>query len=248
MSGPAIPQPSPASGQSAKGHARQLAKRLLSWHLPVLPTTRPLFAALYVFHISLRSAIGWSLRFLWFEPLFRSQCTRVGDRFRMEQLPYLLGRGEIVIGDRVQFSGKPSIAFSGRFCNHPQLRIGDGCFVGHNCTFAIASDVEVGNHCLISGSVRISDFDGHPTSARLRREGETFDAGTRPLPVRIGNDVWIGHGAVVLKGVSIGDRAVIGARAVVTSDVPADVVVAGVPARIVKHLGPQFPQSARDAS
>jgi maltose O-acetyltransferase len=55
--------------------------------------------------------------------------------------------------------------------------------------------------------------------------------------VRIGNNVWIGSGAVILKGVTIGDRAVVGARAVITSDVPSDVVMAGNPARIIKRLG-----------
>jgi maltose O-acetyltransferase len=64
------------------------------------------------------------------------------------------------------------------------------------------------------------------------------------LPVIIGDDVWIGHGAVILKGVTIGDRAVIGAGAVVTRGVPADTVVAGNPARVVKRLTKENPQSA----
>ncbi len=62
---------------------------------------------------------------------------------------------------------------------------------------------------------------------------------TQPIDaVHIGDDVWIGQGAIVLKGVTIGHRSVVGAGAVVTKDVPADVVVAGNPARIVKHLAP----------
>ena len=76
-----------------------------------------------------------------------------------------------------------------------------------------------------------------------RRSGVTFTA-DNVLPVTIGNDVWIGHGAVILKGVRIGDRSVVGARAVVTRDVPADTVVAGNPARVVKSLIHKLPQSA----
>ena len=62
--------------------------------------------------------------------------------------------------------------------------------------------------------------------------------------MRIGDDVWIGGGSLILKGVSIGDRAIIAARSVVTKDVPADTVVAGNPARIVKQLFSPAPPSA----
>ena len=103
--------------------------------------------------------------------------------------------------------------------------------------------MQIGNHCLIAGGVRIADFDGHPLGADERRAGATFAAET-VLPVIIGDDVWIGHGAVILKGVNIGDRAVIGARAVVTRDVPADTVVAGNPARVIKSLMNEIAQSA----
>jgi acetyltransferase-like isoleucine patch superfamily enzyme len=99
----------------------------------------------------------------------------------------------------------------------------------------VGNAVQIGCHCLIAGGVRISDFDGHSIDAGERRNG-------LPAPIEsvkqvtVGNDVWIGHGAIILKGVTIGDRAIIGARAVVTKDVQADTVVAGNPARVVKSL------------
>lgn len=83
------------------------------------------------------------------------------------------------------------------------------------------------------------DPAGHPTDAARRRAHEP----TPPdaiAPVSIGDDVWIGTGAIILKGVSVGDRAIVAARAVVTKDVPADAVVAGNPARVVSTLAPEL--------
>ncbi len=229
--------------QAGRHYPRLIAKRLLQWHLPVGPISRPFFALLYQLHVVARAAMGWALRFFWYEPLWRSQCLKIGERFCMEQLPYLTGSGEIVIGNDVRFSGKPSFAFSSRHTRRPKLSIGHGSFLGHNCALTVAEQVQIGNHCLLAGGVRIADFDGHPLDANQRRAGATC-ATASVLPVTLGDDVWIGHGAIILKGVTIGDRAVIGARAVVTHDVPADTVVAGNPARIVRNLISDIPQSA----
>lgn len=217
------------------GLLKRLARGLLHLRLPVVGPTRVLFAALYSLHVGIREGLIWALRFFWYEPLFRSQCVRVGDRFQMEQLPYLTGKGSIVIGDGVRLSGKPSIGFSNRFHALPTLEIAEGTFIGHNCSFNAANSIRIGKHCLLAGGVSVRDFDGHPLDAALRRAHQpTPPEGVRP--VVIGDDVWVGAGAVIMKGVTIGDRAIVGAAAVVTRDVPADTVVAGNPARIVKWL------------
>jgi maltose O-acetyltransferase len=153
----------------------------------------------------------------------------------MEQLPYLTGKGRIVIGDRVRLSRKPSIGFSNRFDALPELTIGDNTFIGHLCSFNIARKVTIGNHCLLAASARIYDVDAHPLDAARRRANEPFPVENNE-PVFIGDDVWVGTGALILKGVTIGSRSIVGAGAVVTRDVPPDVVVAGNPARIIKHL------------
>jgi maltose O-acetyltransferase len=79
-----------------------------------------------------------------------------------------------------------------------------------------------------------------PLDAERRRAGEPSPPES-VRPVVIGNDVWIGTGAVILKGVTVGDRSVIAARAVVTRDVRPDAVVAGNPARVVKYLSENKP-------
>ena len=153
----------------------------------------------------------------------------------MELLPYLSGHGRIVIGDRVRISGKPSIAFSNRLNAQPELRIGDGTFIGHGCHFGIAESIQIGRNCLLAGGASVRDLDGHPIDAALRRSGEpTPPTGVRAVVIE--DDVWIGANAIILKGVTIGARSIVGAGAVVSRDVPPDCVVAGNPARVVKEL------------
>jgi acetyltransferase-like isoleucine patch superfamily enzyme len=218
------------------GTLKRVAQAVLRLHVPVGPVTRPLFRALYALHVGVREGLLWLLRFVWFEPLFRSQCSAVGRGLVMESLPYIVGCGKITLGDNVRMSGKPSFAFLNRWEDAPQLIIGDHSVVGHGCIIAVGSSVRIGKDCLLAGGVSISDHDGHPIDAVLRR--------TSPPPpvaikaVELGDDVWIGAGARILKGVSIGDRSIVGAGAVVTKSVPADVIVAGNPARVIKSLAP----------
>lgn len=224
---------------------KSLARAALHFHVPVAGAARPAFGALYCVHAALREAIGFALRLFWFEPLFRSQCEQVGDRFYMEQLPYLAGKGTIRLGEGVRLSGKPSILFGNRFRDRPELIIGDHTFIGHECSFRIADSVRIGRHCLLAGGVVIQDCDGHPLDAMHRRAGE-------PTPldqireVSIEDDVWIGGRATILKGVTIGARSIVAAGAIVTKSVPPDSIVAGNPARIVRRLADCVTPSAKN--
>jgi len=208
---------------------------VLSWHMPVNALTRPIFRGLYQVHVFLRELVIWVPRFFWYEPLFRSRCVSVGERLRMELLPYITGDGPMVLGDRVRLSGKPSITFSGHGSEQGTLTVGNDTFIGHGCAFKVSASITIGDHCLIAGGVEMATHDGHPLAAADRLANSAIPEKS-VRPIRIGNQVWIGGGAVILKGVTIGDRSIVGARAVVTKSVPADVVVAGNPAVIVKRL------------
>jgi len=92
--------------------------------------------------------------------------------------------------------------------------------------------ISIGNDCLIGDFVSIMDCDFHDLDPATRRTG-----GGARSPITIGNNVWISTGATILKGVTIGDNSVVGARSVVTRSIPANSVAAGNPAKIVRHLG-----------
>ncbi len=110
------------------------------------------------------------------------------------------------------------------------IRLGRNAFINYHCIFLDCALIEIGNDVQIGPAVQLYTAQ-HPLDADVCRSGLES-----ARPIRIGNDVWIGGGAVVLPGVTIGDRSVVGAGSVVMHSVPADSVVAGNPARVVRTL------------
>ena len=108
--------------------------------------------------------------------------------------------------------------------------IGDFFYANFNLVIVDDIDVFIGDHVMIAPNVTIS-VTGHPVHPALRQDGSQFS-----LPVHIGNDVWIGSGAVILPGVHIGEGSVIGAGSVVTRDIPAGVVACGAPCRVMRPI------------
>lgn len=130
--------------------------------------------------------------------------------------------GVISLGSDVSIGrGVQIVAQQGRINIHDNVHIGDGCIL------VCRSGIDIGAETLIAEYVVIRDQD-HETSSRPVRH-----AGFRTAPVRIGRDVWLGCKATVLRGVTICDGAVVGAHALVRSDVPAGMLAVGVPARVV---------------
>ncbi|WP_338073404.1 acyltransferase [Halioglobus japonicus] len=95
-----------------------------------------------------------------------------------------------------------------------------------------SDEITVGDGTMFANGVYVTDSDWHQIYDRMERD-------PLPTPVHIGRNVWLGDHATVLKGVTIGENSVVAARAVVTRDVPANVVVAGNPAKVVKELDPE---------
>ena len=111
------------------------------------------------------------------------------------------------------------------------IRLGAGVFLNFNCVILDVVEVTIGDRTQIGPGVQILTAD-HPRDAATRASGLEFGR-----PVRIGRNVWIGAGAIVLPGVSIGDDAVIGAGSVVTRAVPAGATAFGNPARVQGRPG-----------
>jgi len=125
------------------------------------------------------------------------------------------------------------------FCDYgTNIRLGDGAFLNFNCVILDVVTVTIGARTQIGPAVQIYAAD-HPRDAGTRRAGLEFGR-----PVHIGEDVWIGGGAIILPGIRIGDGAVVGAGSVVTRDVGAGVIVVGNPARPVSRNGGDSDRSA----
>jgi len=118
------------------------------------------------------------------------------------------------------------------FCDYgTNIQVGHNVFFNFNCVVLDVAEVALGDRVFVGPAVQIYTAD-HLQEAAARRADLEFGR-----PVRIGSDVWIGGGALILPGVSIGSRSVIGAGSVVTRDVPDDVLAAGNPTRIIRELG-----------
>jgi len=116
------------------------------------------------------------------------------------------------------------------YCDYgSNIHLGERVFFNFNCVVLDVCPVRIGDYTLFGPAVQILT-PLHPMNAELRRK-EEYGA-----PIEIGSDVWVGAGALILPGVRIGDRAVIGAGSVVTRDVPAGVVAAGNPCRVIRAI------------
>lgn len=118
------------------------------------------------------------------------------------------------------------------YCDYGDgIRIGARTFVNFNCTMLDGAPIAVGDDCLIASGVQLITAT-HPIDPDPRRA-----ALEQALPVTIGDGVWLGAGAIVCPGVSIGENTAVGAGSVVTRDLPAGVVAYGNPARVAREIG-----------
>ncbi|MCE9683699.1 sugar O-acetyltransferase [Halomonas alkalisoli] len=117
------------------------------------------------------------------------------------------------------------------YCDYGgNISLGERVFFNFNCVILDVAQVTIGNHVLFGPGVQVYTAT-HPLDAEQRRSG--LEAAK---PITIGDDVWIGGGAILSPGVTIGARSVIGAGSVVTKDIPADVFAGGNPCRVIRSL------------
>ncbi len=210
---------------------RDAARRIESSRLPLPRFLNPLLRFGFTAQQMIMQGLRWSLSYFLYEPLFRGRCVSVGTRFRVWRMPFVVGHARVVIGDNVNFFGKIDI-FSGRQCDEPRLVLGNRVDIGHNVVFVVNKEIVIEDDVNVASGVRFMDSDAHPreTMARIADLPAPVD---EIKPVRIGRYAWIGQHSFIMKGVTVGEGAIIGVNSVVVNDIPAYSVAMGNPARVV---------------
>lgn len=152
-------------------------------------------------------------------------CTRVGRLPRVYGRPRITNLGEIVVGDKFLFF---SNTVTSEMVAYPEgrIEIGSDVFINYGASLSAHRLVRIGDGCQIGSYACLMDNDYHRVEDRSQ-PGES-------IPIVLGKNVWLGVRVIVLKGVTIGENAVIGAGSVVTKNVPAHCLAAGVPAKVVR--------------
>jgi galactoside O-acetyltransferase len=217
---------------------RSIAKGVRSSNLPVPGLFSPVLRALFHVTSATANAGRWGFSYFWREPLFRARCEKVGKRFRLWRLPFVVGHTHISIGDDVNFFGKVDI-FSGSIFDQPRLIIQNRVDIGHNVVFVVNKEIVIEDDVNVASGVRFMDTDAHPRDV-MDRIADLPPKAEEIKPVRICRRSWIGQNSFILKGVTVGEGAVIGVNSVVMTDIPPYSVAVGNPARVVaKNLDRQ---------
>jgi acetyltransferase-like isoleucine patch superfamily enzyme len=170
--------------------------------------------------------LGW--RYLW-----RRFLTPAGWRWETD--------GPVFFGTRLQLQiGKRAMVRFGRFswigdgtkirCHEGVVEIGEKTVMGQECTISAYKRVRIGEQCVIADRAMFIDFD----HGVVEVERPIRLQGIYKRDCIVGSNVWIGYGACFLRGIRVGDNAIVGTNSVVTRDVPANAVVGGVPAKVIR--------------
>jgi acetyltransferase-like isoleucine patch superfamily enzyme len=213
---------------------RPLARSIIYRSAAPPAALRPVLSAVVDAEFLAREAYEFARRSLVATPLFLSRCASHGVRVAVDRLPYMTGPCRIEVGDDVRISGLINISPDTH--GNPTLKIGNGVFIGHGCSFDIADRIEIGNFVAIGSMTYLADTDGHATGHWDKPVWEVKASPSDIAPVVIEDGVQIGKRCLILKGVRIGARSIIGNGSVVRSDIPPDSVVLGNPARVVRRL------------
>ncbi|MEA2364925.1 MAG: hypothetical protein QOE69_998 [Thermoleophilaceae bacterium] len=158
---------------------------------------------------------------------------RLGSKLRLDGLAFIGPGCSLEVGPRATIElGRWSWVGHGcKLRSHEgTISIGAKTVLGQECTISSYQHVSIGRECVVADRVMMIDFD----HGMVEVDRPIRLQGIYKRDVRVGNNVWIGYGACILRGVTVGDNAVIGTNAVVTRDVPANAVVGGVPARVLR--------------
>ncbi len=177
--------------------------------------------------------LNWRYARLLWRYSWRRLLTRAGWRWRTDGFVFFGRKLELQTarGAEIRFGRFVWIGDGSKIrCHEGEVEIGEKTVMGQECTISAYRRVRIGEQCVIADRAMFIDFD----HGVVEVERPIRVQGIYMRDVEVGSNVWIGYGACVLRGVRVGDNAIVGTNSVVTKDVPANAVVAGIPARIIR--------------
>jgi acetyltransferase-like isoleucine patch superfamily enzyme len=175
------------------------------------------------------------LRLAWLKLRWRGRLQTDGIAFVCPKVTFEIGKDARVVLGRWSWLGHGTKIRA----HEGEVVIGAKSVLGQECTISAYQHVSIGRECIVADRAMLIDFD----HGVVEVERPIRLQGIYKRDVRVGHNVWMGYGACVLRGVTVGDNAIVGTSAVVTKDVPDNAVVAGVPARLIRMR--EAPRSLR---
>ena len=175
------------------------------------------------------------LRWLWLKVRWRGRLQTDGLCFVCPGVKFEIGRDAVVTMGRWSWLGHGCKIRA----HEGHVSIGAKSVLGQECTISAFQRISIGRECIIADRVMMIDFD----HGMVEVERPIRLQGIYKRDVRVGHNVWIGYGACVLRGVTVGDNCIVGTNSVLTKAVPENAVVAGVPARVIRMR--EAPRSMR---
>jgi len=166
------------------------------------------------------------LRLGWLKLRWRGRLQTDGIAFIGPGVTLEIGRGARIVLGRWSWIGHGTKLRA----HEGEILIGAKTVLGQECTISAFQHVSIGRECIVADRVMLIDFD----HGVVEVERPIREQGIYKRDVRVGHNVWIGYGVCILRGVTVGDNAILGTTAVVTRDVPANAVMGGVPARVIR--------------
>lgn len=171
------------------------------------------------------------------EHFLRPACDYLGDHHTIMCPWYVSFSGpNIRIGKCATIIGEPAarvkLGVWGREQHSGRIDVGDYVLMSPGTRISASDEIIIGDSVMMANGVYITDSDWHGIYDRTERDPD-------PAPIRICDNAWLGDHSLILKGVTVGENSIVAAQAVVSKDVPPNVVVAGNPAKIVKELDPE---------
>ena len=191
---------------------------------------------LKIYNIPKVLRMKWSVYFnRWY---FKAKKIEYGLNLNVIGNMFVYGKGHIKIGNNFMMTNDGGVNpissnLKGSFYTEENAFVNIGDNVGMSATrLWISRGITIGNNVKIGACTLLIDTDTHPIDYNIRR---TSNEGTKTSPIKIEDDVWIGAHCIILKGVTIGARSIIGAGSVVTKDIPCDCIAVGNPCKIIKQ-------------